>query len=104
MKNTIIWLSRATRWAALTIIALPLLFSSCTEEEKPNNSPKVGNLTIEIDHDWGMDHGTWSILKWIFPDANIPVLQISIDGTNWVLEHYSPIAVSSRLLSIVHDS
>jgi hypothetical protein len=30
--------------------------------------------------------------------------QISIDGTNWVLEHYSPKAVSSRLLNIVHDS
>lgn len=55
MKNTILWLSRATRWAALTLIALPIFFASCTEEDKPNNTPKFGNLTIEIDHVWGMD-------------------------------------------------
>jgi 4,5-DOPA dioxygenase extradiol len=49
---------------------------------------KVFFTPIKADFDWGMDHGTWSILKWIFPDANIPVLQISIDGTKPFLWHY----------------
>ncbi len=35
--------------------------------------------TIRLDTKWGIDHGTWSVLKRMFPKANIPVLQISVD-------------------------
>jgi 4,5-DOPA dioxygenase extradiol len=34
---------------------------------------------IEVAHDWGLDHGSWSLLVHLFPKARIPVLQISLD-------------------------
>ncbi len=50
-------------------------------------SPELAESIIRLqqenligkDHDWGLDHGTWSVLKHMFPLANIPVLQLSID-------------------------
>jgi 4,5-DOPA dioxygenase extradiol len=43
---------------------------------------------IQTDLSWGLDHGTWSVLKWIFPKADVPILQLSIDATKPMLWHY----------------
>jgi 4,5-DOPA dioxygenase extradiol len=43
---------------------------------------------VELDHDWGLDHGTWTIVRHMYPNANIPVLQLSIDYTKGPQYHY----------------
>lgn len=40
------------------------------------------------DHDWGLDHGTWTIVRHMYPAANIPVLQLSIDYSKGARYHY----------------
>ncbi len=41
-----------------------------------------------LDHDWGLDHGTWTVVRHMYPDADIPVLQLSIDHTQPAWRHY----------------
>lgn len=43
---------------------------------------------IGLDQTWGLDHGCWSILKNIYPNADIPVLQLSLDYTKDTLYHF----------------
>lgn len=43
---------------------------------------------VELDHDWGLDHGTWTVVRHMYPDAKIPVLQLSIDYTKEPQYHY----------------
>lgn len=44
--------------------------------------------SVELDDRWGLDHGTWSVLCHVFPKANIPVVQLSIDETQPPAFHY----------------
>jgi 4,5-DOPA dioxygenase extradiol len=41
------------------------------------------------EHEWGFDHGTWSVLKPMFPNADIPVLQLSMDYGRPPAEHFA---------------
>src|SRR5258705_12801017 len=45
-------------------------------------------VDVQLDESWGLDHGTWSVLKHAYADANIPVVQLSIDGTKPPAFHY----------------
>ena len=45
-------------------------------------------LAVSLDESWGLDHGTWTVLRHVFPDADIPVVQLSIDERQSPKFHY----------------
>lgn len=59
-------------------------------------SPELANETIQTvkgttilpDERWGLDHGTWSVIHRIYPEANIPVVQLSLDYNKTPQQHY----------------
>jgi 4,5-DOPA dioxygenase extradiol len=48
----------------------------------------VHSTSVGLDHEWGLDHGTWSVVKNMYPDAKIPVLQLSMDYSKKPQYHY----------------
>ena len=48
----------------------------------------IAKTNVGLDHDWGLDHGTWSVVKRMYPEAKIPVIQLSIDYGKPAQYHY----------------
>jgi len=47
------------------------------------------NVPIVLEeNEWGIDHGAWSVLKYMYPDADVPVVQLSLDGSMSARQHY----------------
>jgi len=51
------------------------------------------------EHEWGIDHGAWSVLKYLFPKADIPVVQLSLNGAMSAQAHYD----LAKQLQILRD-
>lgn len=48
----------------------------------------ITNTEVGLDHQWGLDHGAWSVIKHLYPNADIPVIQMSIDYSQSPQYHY----------------
>ncbi|MDP4219685.1 MAG: 4,5-DOPA dioxygenase extradiol [Bacteroidota bacterium] len=48
----------------------------------------IKKTSVSLDEDWGLDHGTWSVLARMFPNADIPTYQLSLDYTQPPEYHY----------------
>lgn len=58
--------------------------------EVAQNTQKIITSThVHLDHDWGLDHGTWTVVRHMYPNADIPVLQLSIDYNKPASYHYN---------------
>ena len=59
----------------------------------------VKGAPVEVDQTWGLDHGTWSVLCRMFPEANVPVVQLSLDRSQQPDYHY---ALGKELQALRH--
>lgn len=95
------WFTRGTRITAMDFPKTIHDFGGFPQELFDVQYPAPGNpvlaketaallhsARVVLDHDWGLDHGTWTIIRFIYPAANIPVLQLSIDFTKGPQYHY----------------
>ena len=95
------WLSKGTRITAMDFPKTIHDFGGFPKElfavQYPApGSPSIAKETASLikstqvveDHDWGLDHGAWTVIRHMYPKANIPVLQLSIDYTKGPQYHY----------------
>lgn len=95
------WLTRGTHITAMNNPKTIHDFGGFPQELFEVQYPAPGSLELAkvtkqlitatdvgLDHDWGLDHGTWTVVRHMYPDANIPVLQLSIDYSKPSQYHY----------------
>jgi 4,5-DOPA dioxygenase extradiol len=67
-----------------------------SEELARETKQSITKTEVGFDYDWGLDHGSWSVLKHLYPYADIPVIEMSLDYTQspeWHFELAKELAV-----------
>jgi len=95
------WFTRGTHITAMDFTKTIHDFSGFPRELFEVQYPAPGNpelaketasmihtTDVGLSHDWGLDHGTWTVVRHMYPLADIPVLQLSIDYTKDAKYHY----------------
>ena len=95
------WFTKGTKVTAMEIPKTIHDFGGFPQELYEQQYPAKGNpklaketkkilhpTLVELDEKWGLDHGTWTVLKHLFPKADVPVIQLSIDYTKDANYHF----------------
>jgi 4,5-DOPA dioxygenase extradiol len=48
----------------------------------------ITQTSVGLNYDWGLDHGTWSVVKHLYPLADVPIFQLSLDYTQSPIYHF----------------
>ncbi len=90
------WSTRGTRWLASprprTIHDFYGFPEALYEIQYPADGLSLANFAndhIEQDTQWGLDHGSWSVLKHLYPAADIPVTQLSLSESLTLDQHFA---------------
>lgn len=59
----------------------------------------IKSTTVELDNKWGLDHGAWTVIKQMYPNADIPVVQLSLDTRKKPEDHYK---LAQELMALRH--
>ncbi len=62
-------------------------------------SKLITKAEVGLDDKWGLDHGAWSVIKHLYPDADIPIVQMSIDYSQTPQYHYE---LAQQIQSLRH--
>ena len=57
----------------------------------------ISKTHVELDDAWGLDHGAWSVIRHLYPNEDVPVIQMSLDFTQPARHHYELARELSRL-------
>jgi 4,5-DOPA dioxygenase extradiol len=95
------WLSKGTKVTAMEFPPTIHDFGGFPQALFDVQYPAPGNIQLanetisllqsvhaEPDHEWGLDHGAWTVVRHMYPEANIPVLQLSMDHSKGPQYHY----------------
>lgn len=95
------WLTQGTKVTAMEMPRTIHDFSGFPKELYEVQYPAKGNIAlaketkellspviVELDEKWGLDHGAWSMIKHLYPNADIPIVQLSIDYTKPAQVHF----------------
>lgn len=95
------WETRGTKLTAMPMPRTIHDFGGFPKELFAVQYPAPGNPSLaeetkklikkteaELDYQWGLDHGAWSVIKHLYPKADVPVIQLSLDYTQKPRYHY----------------
>jgi 4,5-DOPA dioxygenase extradiol len=65
-----------------------IIYNSPGATELAHRIQKIIDQDVTVDNSWGYDHGNWSVLNHMYPNCDIPVIQLSLDWSLSPSEHY----------------
>lgn len=76
-----------------------LVYDVAGDEELAKRVIDILGDKVTVDNSWGIDHGTWSVLSKVYPKADVPVVQLSLNYDMTPLEHFE----LGKKLSVLRD-